>query len=97
MSAHSRHLSRRPHPLHVPLKPLRMRTLRPSGGATPVPEAIDRVRSEFVEMRGFSPTLQQAARLFHMPADECARVLALLLGEGFIRQMPDGRFRRVTD
>ena len=97
MSAHSRRLSRRPDPLNVPLKPLRMRTLRPSGGGAPAPEAVNRVRSEFVEMRGFSPTLSQAARLFHMPEDECARVLALLLGEGFIQQMPDGRFRRVTD
>jgi hypothetical protein len=32
-----------------------------------------------------------------MPADECERVLALLLREGFIRKTPDGRFRRVTD
>jgi hypothetical protein len=96
MSAHSRPSSWRDDPLNVPLKQLRVRTLRPSAGGAAA-EAIDRVRSEFVEMRGFSPTLQQAARLFHMTVDECARVLGLLLGEGFIRQMPDGRFRRVTE
>ena len=34
-----------------------------------------RVRCEFVEMRGFSPTVQQAARLFQINQDECGRLL----------------------
>jgi hypothetical protein len=52
-----------------------------------------RVRCEFVEMRGFSPTVQQAARLFQINQDECVRLLAQLVKEGFLRQTPDGRFR----
>jgi hypothetical protein len=95
MAAHSRTFSRRPDPLDVPLRPLSIRTLPPRAAAGR--DAVDRVRGEFVEMRGFSPTLAQAARLFHMPADECERVLALLLREGFIRKTPDGRFRRVME
>jgi hypothetical protein len=97
MAAHSRTVLRTPDPLDVPLRPLSIRTLAPRPGAAAVPDPVARVRSEFVEMRGFSPTLAQAARLFHMPADECERVLALLLREGFIRKTPDGRFRRVSD
>jgi hypothetical protein len=96
MAAHSR-VSRQSDPLDVPLKQLSVRTLGPRAGGAPVPESVERVRGEFVEMRGFSPTLEQAARLFHLPPDECSRVLGLLLGEGFIQQTADGRFRRVTD
>jgi hypothetical protein len=52
-----------------------------------------RVRCEFVEMRGFSPTVQQAARLFQINPEECGRLLTRLVQEGFLRQTPDGRFR----
>jgi hypothetical protein len=52
-----------------------------------------RVRCEFVEMRGFSPTVQQAARLFQINMDECGQLLTRLVQEGFLRQTPDGRFR----
>jgi hypothetical protein len=52
-----------------------------------------RVRCEFVEMRGFSPTVQQAARLFQLNPEECGRLLTRLVQEGFLRQTPDGRFR----
>ena len=58
--------------------------------------AIDlatRIRSEFVEMRGFSPTVEQAARLFAIPADECQRILTNLVGDGFLRRTADGRYR----
>lgn len=92
MATHSRHVSRSSDPLDVPFKQLSVRTL-----TRPASEAIERVRGEFVEMRGFSPTLQQAARLFHLPQDECSRVLGTLLKEGFIRQTTDGRFRLITD
>ena len=99
MATHSRLVSRAPDPLDVPFKQLTVRTLPSRGVASPSPasEAIERVRGEFVEMRGFSPTLQQAARLFHLPQDECSRVLGTLLKEGFIRQTTDGRFRLITD
>jgi hypothetical protein len=98
MATHSRLVSRASDPLDVQFKQLTVRTL-PSRGVTspPVSEAIERVRGEFVEMRGFSPTLQQAARLFHLPQDECSQVLSTLLKEGFIRQTTDGRFRLITD
>ena len=56
-------------------------------------EVVDRVRGEFVEMRGFSPTVDQAARLFHINREECDRILAGLVDEGFLRRTPDGRYR----
>ena len=56
-------------------------------------EVADRVRCEFIEMRGFSPTVEQAARLFQINRDECGRILKGLVDEGFLRQTPDGRFR----
>jgi hypothetical protein len=93
MATHSHLVSRASDPLDVPFKQLTVRTLPSRVSAAPASEAVERVRGEFVEMRGFSPTLQQAARLFHLPADECSRVLGALLKEGFIRQTTDGRFR----
>ena len=56
-------------------------------------EAVDRVRCEFVEMRGFSPTVEQAARLFQINREECGRILKDLVDEGFLRQTSDGRYR----
>jgi hypothetical protein len=97
MATHSRLVSRSSDPLDVPFKQLTVRTLTSRAAASPASDAIERVRGEFVEMRGFSPTLQQAARLFHLPQEECSRVLGTLLKEGFIRQTTDGRFRLITD
>lgn len=57
------------------------------------PRVVDRVRGEFREMPGFSPTLAQAARMFAIPADECVRVLTTLVREGFLRCAPDGQYR----
>jgi hypothetical protein len=57
------------------------------------PDVVTRVRGEFFEMRGFSPTVEQAARLFDLPMDECRRVLSGLEREGFLRRTPDGRYR----
>ena len=54
---------------------------------------IDRIRGEFLEMRGFSPTLKQAERLFYLPEGVCRDVLARLVNEGFLRVEGDGRFR----
>jgi hypothetical protein len=53
----------------------------------------ERVRGEFAEMRGFSPTLAQAARLFGMTIDECERVLRSLVQDGSLRLGGDGRYR----
>ena len=56
-------------------------------------EVTDRIRCEFVEMRGFSPTVDQAARLFQVSREECMQVLRKLVEEGFLRYTPDGRYR----
>ena len=57
------------------------------------PDVVTRVRGEFFEMRGFSPTVEQAARLFDLSMDECRGVLSRLEREGFLRRSPDGRYR----
>ena len=54
---------------------------------------LDRVRGEFAEMRGFCPTLAQAARLFDLAPDECARVLGALIKDGSLRRDETGRYR----
>jgi hypothetical protein len=56
-------------------------------------DVTDRIRCEFVEMRGFSPTVDQAARLFQVSREECVRVLKTLVDEGFLKQTADGRYR----
>lgn len=56
-------------------------------------DVTDRIRCEFVEMRGFSPTVEQAARLFQVSREECVLVLKKLVDEGFLRYTPDGRYR----
>jgi hypothetical protein len=58
------------------------------------PDVVSRVRGEFFEMRGFSPTVEQAARLFDLTKDECVLVLSRLEREGFLRKTADGRYRR---
>jgi DNA-binding IclR family transcriptional regulator len=44
-------------------------------------------------MPGFSPTLEQTARLFNLPKDECGRILTVLLDEGFLYCGAGGRYR----
>ena len=56
-------------------------------------DVADRIRCEFAEMRGFSPTIDQAARLFQVSRDECVRVLTKLVDEGFLKRTTDGRYR----
>ncbi len=81
-------------------------TLRPSLLPACIPKAtagsermpfdqriVTRVRGEFLEMPGFSPTLAQAARLFALPATDCQQVLGLLMDDGFLRCGPDGHYR----
>jgi hypothetical protein len=79
---------------HVPLKPLRMSTVAPR----PTPRApdqklVERVRREFSDMRGLSPTMAQAQRLFHLGSDECYEIFAQLLQEGFLNLCADDRYR----
>jgi hypothetical protein len=65
------------------------------GARRPARHLLDRVRGEFTEMQGFSPTLDQAARLFSLSRDECHRVFVQLLREGFLGCSPDGRYRLI--
>jgi hypothetical protein len=57
------------------------------------PAILERVRAEFVEMRGFSPTLLQAARLFQLSPDHCRSVLDRLISEGFLECTAAGQYR----
>lgn len=90
----ARATTRTPRPassLDITPTPLSIRTLEYRRGTAG--DVVNRVRCEFVEMRGFSPTMEQAARLFALTTDECGRVLATLVQEGFLRCTPDGRYR----
>jgi hypothetical protein len=90
MGAHARHTAPPvPPPLDVSPRPISIRSLDYRRAS----DLIARVRGEFVEMRGFSPTAEQAARLFAIPADECLRILTTLVHDGFLRCTPDGRYR----
>ena len=82
------HKTSPPSVLDVAPRPLSIRTLDYRRS-----DVVSRVRSEFFEMRGFSPTVEQAARLFDLTKDECVRVLSSLEREGFLRRTPDGRYR----
>jgi hypothetical protein len=79
--------------LNIPLRPLKAGTVENRPAKITDATLVDRIRSEFLEMRGFSPTLEQARRLFCLPEDECRRVLAALVTEGFLRVERDGRYR----
>ena len=95
MSSHSPKATRRRDSLDVAPRPLSIPTLnyRRASASSVHGDVEARVRCEFVEMRGFSPTVQQAARLFQINPEECGRLLTRLVQEGFLRQTPDGRFR----
>lgn len=54
---------------------------------------LERIKAEFREMRGFSPTATQAARLFDLPLSRCASLLDALTREGFVQRLPDGTYR----
>lgn len=80
-------------PLDVAPRPLSITSLNYRRTASARSDVTERVRCEFVEMRGFSPTVEQAARLFQLNTDECRDILKRLVDEGFLRYTPDGRFR----
>ena len=74
--------------LDIASKPLSIRSLDYRRS-----DVVSRVRGEFFEMRGFSPTVEQAARLFNLSREESRRVLSSLEREGFLRRTADGRYR----
>lgn len=80
--------------LHVPLRPLRIRSLSRVPAPRPADQKlVERVRREFSDMRGLSPTIAQARRLFNLPDDECLGIFAQLLQEGFLDLCADDRYR----
>ena len=92
MNARSSKLfSHRDRDLAVPLT--RLKTSLRARSAEDQRMLVDRIRSEFVEMQGFSPTLEQAMRLFHFSEVECLEVLIALVEEGFLHVAADGRYR----
>ena len=89
MSASLRHRVPQSDPLDVSPTPLSIRNFNYRRASTDV---ITRVRSEFIEMRGFSPTMEQAARLFDLSRDECDMILCGLVQQGFLHRTSDGRY-----
>ena len=53
---------------------------------------IRRVRAEFIEAPGLSPTIAEAVKLFQLPRDQCSSVLSHLVRDGFLRETRRGRF-----
>ena len=53
---------------------------------------LRRIRGEFLEMRGLSLTVQQAARLFGVSHERCGRILAELASEGLLRMTISNRY-----
>jgi hypothetical protein len=97
MSTHSlKALPAHAESLDIAFKALAIRSLQYKQTAKPDSRTVERVRGEFNEMPGFSPTLAQMARLFALPMEECNRVLAVLLEEGFLCQSSGGRYRVIS-
>ena len=79
---------------NVPLTPFRIRSLkRPMPHRAADQKLVERVRREFSDMRGLSPTMPQARRLFHLGDQECHEIFAQLLKEGFLDLCADQRYR----
>jgi hypothetical protein len=55
---------------------------------------IDRIRGEFLEMRGLALTTREASRLLGVPQLVCSRILTSLTKEGSLRVTADGRYTR---
>ena len=80
--------------LNAPLIPFRIPALkRPPADRPADQKLVERVRREFSDMRGLSPTLAQAGRLFHLADQECCEIFAQLLHEGFLDLCPDQKYR----
>ena len=80
---------------HVPIRPLRMPPVAQSAAryAPADQKLVERVRREFSDMRGLSPTMAQAMRLFHLAHEECLEIFRQLLQEGFLVLCSDDRYR----
>src|SRR4051812_43063532 len=79
----------------IPGRPLTIRSLDAHKANLSTSQILRRIRGEFAEMRGFSPTLAQAARLFDLPPDICSTLLMTMVRDGSLRCCEDGRYRLV--
>ena len=81
--------------LHQVVRPLKMPSVaRTAPLRVPADQKlVERVRREFCDMRGFSPTVAQATRLFHLRHEECLEIFRQLLQEGFLVLCSDDRYR----
>jgi hypothetical protein len=102
-------LGRRPKPplSGIRPRPLAVRDLDHARGATPVTQGdrrdlparaalVGRIRGEFLEMPGLSPTLFQAKRLFDLREDICTRILDGLIRDGTLKRDGRGQYRRAA-
>jgi len=81
-------------PLNAPITPLRIRSLERLPARRPADQKlVERVRREFSDLRGLSPTIAQARRLFHLADEECCEIFAQLLQEEFLVLCADKRYR----
>lgn len=72
---------------------------RPQPASADLQPALHALRAHYREMPGLSLTASQARRLcglldFDLPA--CEAFLERLVSEGFLRRLPDGRYRRAA-
>jgi hypothetical protein len=62
-----------------------------------LPEAVQRVRCEYLEMPGLRLKPDQVHRLCGIEAKICQMVLDVLVNEHFLCVKPDGHYVRVTE
>jgi len=62
-----------------------------------LPQTIERIRSEFLEMPGLRLTAEQIHRLCGVERAACAGILDTLVRDKFLRANPDGTYARLTD
>jgi hypothetical protein len=62
-----------------------------------IPEAVQRVRAEYLEMPGLRLKSNQVHRLCGIEPTMCQMVLDALVNEHFLCATPDGHYVRVTE
>jgi hypothetical protein len=62
----------------------------------PLPEVLNRIRAEFVEMPGLRLTAAQAQRLWNVDSLTCEALLAALVETGFLYRDANGRYSRTS-
>jgi hypothetical protein len=63
---------------------------------TAIPDVLNRLRAEFLEMSCLRLTSAQVERLCGVERTTCLKVLGLLLDEGFLCVTAEGRYTRLT-